>query len=532
MDKCLDECRQQKISSIAFPALGTGALGFPPQVAAKIMLESVATMKDSTGLTVHIVIFMDTVHKAFEEMKGFLEQSISKPFGTQSKQASTPEYQPRKIRSTSDHRKSSRKLHTSSLISTLQTRLSDNKFNINGVTVEIVQGDLTDQTYDVIVSSTSSDMKSTSGVSGAILKKGGPELVKACETYIEKNKQLDVGKVVATPASGGLKCKTVFHVNVNPALLESAVTECLKEADRQKYQSISFPALATGNHKSSADKVASEMLKAIQQYALQNAQHATILVSIVVFQSDLHLPFLKALQSFSSALLPDTEDIDTQGQRLSIANDSVSKDNTVSPFVFRIFGNHADGLKIAAEILIEHLNKNFICENVCVESTEFKLSPEVIKLVSDNCVKVDHDATRSIITLTGRKVWVDTISKKILNDNIQLTKMASLKREAELLQKQVEWQHQISDKSYVAYSAEINFYIEEAFKVKQPKYTHDDPSDSFCIDFQTLTETKTKPNSSAVPVRREDLLARYTEGKYNLPCACRPTYVIVHFFKQ
>ena len=503
MEKCLDECRQQKISSIAFPALGTGVLHFPPQVAAKIMMESVATMKDSTGLTVHIVIFMDAVHKAFEEMKGILEQSISSPFGTETKQA----YQLQNSLSTSYHKNSSRKLHTSPLQS---TRLSDNKFNINGVTVEIVQGDITDQTCDVIVSSTSSDMKNTSGVSGAILKKGGPELIKSCEAYISKNKQLDVGKVVATPASGGLKCKTVFHINVNPALLESAVTECLKEADRQKYQSISFPALATGNHKSSADKVASEMLKAIQQYALQNTQHATS-ISIVVFQLDLLLPFLKALQSFSSALLPD---IGTQGQHMSNTIDTVTRDNTVSPFVFRIFGNHDHGTKTAAELLMEHLNKNFICEIVSVESTEFKPSPEVIKLCSDNCVTLNHDPTQNTIILTGQKAWVDAISKKIVKDSIQITKMASFKREAELLQKQVEWQHQMSDKSYVAYSPEINFRIEEAFKAKQLKYDHDDPSDSFCIDFKTNTETKTKPNSSAILVRREDLLARYIGGKY------------------
>ena len=462
MDKCLDECKQQKISSIAFPALGTGVLSFPPQVAAKIMLESVATMNDSTGLTVHIVIFTDTVHKAFEEMKELLKQSKS------------------------NYKKSSRKLHTSSLQS---TGLSINKFHINGVTVEIVQGDITDQTCDVIVSST--DMKSSSAVSGAIFHKGGPELVKACEAYIFKNKQLDVGKVVATPASGGLKCKSVFHININPALLESAVTECLKEADGRKYRSISFPALATGNHKSSADKVASEMLKAIQQYALQNTQHTTTLVSIVVFQKDLLVPFLK---SFSSAFLP----------------------GTVSPFLFRIFGNRDHGIKAAAEFLMEHLNKNFICENVSVENVEFKPSPEVIKLCSDNCVTLDHDATHNTISLTGRKAWVHTISKKIVKDNIQLTKMASFKREAELLQKQVEWQHQISDKSYVAYSAEINFRIEEAFKAKQPKYDHDDLSDSFFIDFKANTETKTKPKSSTVLVKREDLLARYIGGKYNM----------------
>ena len=279
MAKCLNECKQRKISSIAFPALGTGQLNFPPHVAAKIMIESVAAMKDSGDTMVHFVILLDAVHKAFTEM---MQQTSSfDHFGIQSKLDSLClehlQYQ-RSLHSV-EHRMYNTKLNTSTCIlpSSMQVAsTSDNIFVIDCVTVEIVQGDITDCTADVIVSSSSSDMKSTSGVSGAILKKGGSELVKECEAYIAKNRQLDVGKVAVTKASGGLKCKSVFHVNIQPAQLESAVTKCLKEADILKHHSIAFPALATGTHKLPADKVAGEMLKAIHQYALQKPRYIYI----------------------------------------------------------------------------------------------------------------------------------------------------------------------------------------------------------------------------------------------------------------
>ena len=38
--KVMAECDRLKASSVAFPALGTGNLGFPPDVAAKIMVQA------------------------------------------------------------------------------------------------------------------------------------------------------------------------------------------------------------------------------------------------------------------------------------------------------------------------------------------------------------------------------------------------------------------------------------------------------------------------------------------------------------
>ncbi|KAK3577207.1 hypothetical protein CHS0354_030478 [Potamilus streckersoni] len=45
ISKCLELGDKQRCSSIAFPALGTGGLGFPPKLAAKLMRKSVKTFK-------------------------------------------------------------------------------------------------------------------------------------------------------------------------------------------------------------------------------------------------------------------------------------------------------------------------------------------------------------------------------------------------------------------------------------------------------------------------------------------------------
>ena len=513
MNKCLDECRQKNIASIAFPALGTGALNFPPQIAARIMMESVATVKDLSGIKVHFVIFMDAVHKAFEEMKTSLEGRASYPCIAEAKISSQPSI-PQPLSSTL-HKRSPRKHDTCSHPSSVKPMLLSNTFTIDSVTVEIIQGDITDQNTDVIVNSTGSDMKSASGVSGAILKKGGSELTKACETYIAQWKQLDTGKVAITPTSGGLKCKCVFHINVDPAQLQLAVTMCLKEADSKKYQSISFPAIATGNHKSSADRVANEMYKAFHQYALQTPKHTT-LISVVIFQSELLDPFLRAFQNLCSlklkpTLSSDDEIADDISSTSTNADDITPPGNNAIPFSFRIFGRDENAIKGAAVVLDEHLRSAFVCERI--DNILVKPSADVHQLCNSNCVILSHDASANTITLSGRKHWVDVVRRKIENDNFEQEKMANFKREAELLHKQIQWQHQTSDKSYIPYTAEVNILIETAFQEKKQKYDHNDPSDPFSIDFTALNEIKPNSTNQPVIVKREDLLARYREGK-------------------
>ena len=324
-----------------------------------------------------------------------------------------------------------------------------------------------------------------------------------------------------TRSGKGLKCKSVFHVNIQPAQLESAVTKCLKEADILKHHSIAFPALATGTHKLPADKVAGEMLKAIHQYALQKPQHS-IQVSIVIFQSKLLGSFVKMLQPFLktfhascstySILPPTATNVDTpidMSQNVSTTIDSVHA-VSAAKLLFRIFGNNGNSVQKAASELGSYFNKNFVRETF---DTVVSPSADIIKMCSDNCVTLHHDSNLNSITLIGQKCWVDNIRRKVENDNILHEKMMCLKHEAELLQKHIEWQYQISDMSFAPYSADVNFQIEKAFKNHEPIYIHKDPFDSFCIDFDKKIETKNTPNSSTVPVRRKDLLDCYRDGK-------------------
>ena len=75
--KVMTECENLKASSVAFPAIGTGVLGFPHRVAARIMVQVVHQYLQQHFITsvkkVMFVIFQDEVFDEFQrEMRSLL----------------------------------------------------------------------------------------------------------------------------------------------------------------------------------------------------------------------------------------------------------------------------------------------------------------------------------------------------------------------------------------------------------------------------------------------------------------------------
>ena len=68
--KVMAECDQLKTSSVAFPALGTGGLKFPPDVAARILIQGAFQYLQKNPRTsvkkIIIVIYEDAVLSAFQ----------------------------------------------------------------------------------------------------------------------------------------------------------------------------------------------------------------------------------------------------------------------------------------------------------------------------------------------------------------------------------------------------------------------------------------------------------------------------------
>src|SRR6478736_4223340 len=80
-------------------------------------------------------------------------------------------------------------------------------------TITLAHGDITDQHADVLVNAANSSLLGGGGVDGAIHRRGGPEILRACQALRTGQLQagLPPGQAVATTA-GRLPAQHVIHV--------------------------------------------------------------------------------------------------------------------------------------------------------------------------------------------------------------------------------------------------------------------------------------------------------------------------------
>lgn len=117
--------------------------------------------------------------------------------------------------------------------------------------LEIVTGDITDQTVDAVVNAANRSMRGGGGVDGAIHRAGGPTILADCVARFPGG--LATGAAGWTTA-GELPARWVIHVvgpNWNAGqresdLLASCYREALRVADELGVGTIAFPGVSTG----------------------------------------------------------------------------------------------------------------------------------------------------------------------------------------------------------------------------------------------------------------------------------------------
>lgn len=123
------------------------------------------------------------------------------------------------------------------------------------VRIVLVQGTSPPGRMDAIVNAANSSLLGGGGVDGAIHRKGGPEILAACQELRRSHygKGLPTGGAVATTA-GRLPARHVIHT-VGPVWsreedrsdsLASCYRESLRVADELGDRTVAFPAISTG----------------------------------------------------------------------------------------------------------------------------------------------------------------------------------------------------------------------------------------------------------------------------------------------
>jgi O-acetyl-ADP-ribose deacetylase (regulator of RNase III) len=146
--------------------------------------------------------------------------------------------------------------------------------HIGTTSLNLIQGDITEQNTDAIVNAANTTLLGGGGVDGAIHRAGGPQILEECRRIVAEIGRCPTGEAVIT-SGGNLEAKFVIHT-VGPVwsggdqgetdLLASAYTNSLSLAASKAIKSISFPSISTGAYRFPIDKAASIALGTVIEF--------------------------------------------------------------------------------------------------------------------------------------------------------------------------------------------------------------------------------------------------------------------------
>jgi O-acetyl-ADP-ribose deacetylase (regulator of RNase III) len=159
------------------------------------------------------------------------------------------------------------------------------------LTIQLVQGDLTEERVDAIVNAANSHLQHGGGVAGAISRRGGPQIQAESDAWVRLHGPVSHPRPAYTGA-GKLPCRYVIHA-VGPvwgegqedAKLHDAVNGALELAGQLSLVSVAFPAISTGIFGFPKERAAQIILETIRSYFVYQVGSKVRLVRIVLIDS-------------------------------------------------------------------------------------------------------------------------------------------------------------------------------------------------------------------------------------------------------
>lgn len=174
------------------------------------------------------------------------------------------------------------------------------KAKLGNATVSIQLGDITDAEVDAIVSAATSQLLMSTGVAGAMKRKGGTVI----EEDAVRQGPIEVGEAVLSVA-GNLPATHVIHaatmgpdLKTDPALIAAATRSSLALVEKHRLTSIAFPALGSGVGGVPPAKSAEVMLGTLAEH-LKSGKSSLQKVQFILYQAEAQKAFTDTLKKLT-----------------------------------------------------------------------------------------------------------------------------------------------------------------------------------------------------------------------------------------
>ncbi|CAN0224213.1 unnamed protein product [Bubo scandiacus] len=453
--KCLEIAEELSLKSITFPAIGTGNLGFPRSVVAKLLFDKVFEFSRKNGVNsleeVHFLLHpKDTAN--IQEFSDELENRCGNTVDVEVQQASP--------------NKASQDTASSGTSSTPAENVHEMTFG--SVVFRVAEGDITKEEGDVIVNITNQTFSLKTGVSRAILNGAGKEVEDECAQLASQS-----NKSYITTQAGSLPCKKIIHF-VAQDDIKLLVSEVLQECELQQYTSVTFPAIGTGEAGRDPAVVADNMIDAVMDFAKSNSAPSVKTIKVVIFQPHLLTVFHTSMQKRQSCAKRAAKLLFSKITSFWSSEKCSPKEKTeavlenkIEVAVVQICGENKKKVEEAESWLRSAILKGQFKRDISDESISHfgEVEREELRNLQKK-LNIALHLNSSTIRISGveKDVW---IAYSAIQEMIHRVKAAKQEESrAELLQNIIEWKYLKKD-SYVPFDSLTNMQLENAFTGKQ-----------------------------------------------------------------
>ncbi|XP_054895199.1 protein mono-ADP-ribosyltransferase PARP14-like isoform X2 [Poeciliopsis prolifica] len=476
---CLKEAEKLRLTSLSFPAIGTGNLSFPRPVVARVLLRQIHLFSFRVSPR-HLKEVVIVVHHSDRQTTDCFTREFSGQTGNVQHGGDGSDGN-----SSGAQTLLSRSQPTSTSFSPVSSpSLGVYRMQMGQLALEVSSGDITKETCDVIVNSSNQNFNLQAGVSKAILDSAGPTVLMECAQIVKSPGSMPRSMILTS--GGQLPSSNIIHiVGQNDATkIKEIVQGVLKVCEENKFRSVAFPALGTGQGGVSPSAVADAMVGAVVDFVRKKHPKFVCSVKILIFQTAMITEFHNSMKkrqgeelagkSVFSKIIDSVTSLFGFGAEQQSTTDFHLERQEFDPAVFQLCADNQRNLstvkKRISELILNEQAQRTIRDQYIHQFTQADM--DELKALQRNLtvsIRLDRgqEDQEPQIHLEGLTRDVLTAESDIRNIIRRVERSENQKNKALLVRKQVEWKFQHWDGSMVSFDILTNLQLEEALEKSQ-----------------------------------------------------------------